>query len=115
MVMAEHWAQHDEAVMARIKKERTWDLSKPEEQLGFFCSCYYYHHSVRRCNERPLVLPYYLANWMNTNSSVIAGVENARDDLKRMHEKGEYFNIGYYNPHTKIFQAVRKEFQGRPD
>ena len=46
MVMAEQWAQHDEAVKARILKEDKWDLIKPQEQLDFFCSCYYYHHSV---------------------------------------------------------------------
>ena len=111
--MAGQWAQHDEVVMARIKKERKWDLTKPKEQLGFFCSCYYYHHSVRRCNEHPLVvLPYYLANWMNDNSSIITAVPNARDDLQRMHEHGECFNIGYYD--SKLFQATRKEFQGLP-
>ena len=111
-IMAEHWAQHDEVVLAHIKEERKWDLTKPEEQLGFFCSCYHCHHTVRRCNERPLVLPYYLANWMNDNSSIIAAIPNARDDLQRMHERGECFNVGYCN--AKLFQAAHKEFQGRP-
>ena len=109
---AQQWAQLDATVEARILEDREWSINTPEEKLNFFCSCYYYHLAVRRCNERTLVLPYYLANWMNNNSSIIAAVPHARDDLQRMHEHGECFNIGHND--SKLFQAARKEIQGRP-
>ena len=83
MIKAEQWARQDAAVKTRLMKECNYDLSDPKEDLAFFYLCYYYHPTCRHSNERFVVLPYYLANWMNKNTLIAAGAVGGLGDLKR--------------------------------
>ena len=103
------WLSFDGALKNHLQRELGLDFTDPDETFKLFMSCFFYHSTQRRSRGRKLVLPYYMADWMNQNTSVTAAVTGVQHKLYLMLERDYYTNTDYYDSHQVVFKQLREQ------
>ena len=103
------WLSFDGALKNHLQRELGLDFTDPDEAFKLFMSCFFYHSTQRRSRGRKLVLPYYMADWMNQNTSVTAAVTGVQRQLYLMLERDYYTNTDYYDSHQVVFKQLREQ------
>ena len=103
------WISYDDALKNHLHVEYGCDFTDPEETFKLFMACFFYHSTQRRSRGRKLVLPYYMASWMNQHTSVTAAITGAEHKLHLMLEREYYPDTDYFDLYSKSFQQIREQ------